>query len=182
VKKEFTSEDVARAITLMKLIIPFFPTHELALQVVQRSIESFVSTREQLEWLAKTACDNMRSFSLPELRGIFCTRFPPADGVYANAETPGFTPEDQMASVEAAYHRREAEEFDRNLIEWKREAKLLTGSEDPEPFELPSLAFKEIPAPKIVESQPAGEMRHSLKEAEQQLQEDLAHTPIRSDE
>jgi hypothetical protein len=177
-----TSQDVTRAIATMKAIIPFFPTSELGIQIVQRSLESFVSTREQLEWLAHTACDNMRHFSLPELRGIFCTRFPPKDGQYANAETPGFTPDDQMASVEAAYHQREAEEFDRNLIDWKKEAKLLRGTEEPEPFELPPAAIKQIPAPKIIESQPAGEMRPSLREVEQQLQEDLAHNPSRSDE
>ena len=140
-----TSDDVAKAITAMGQVIPFFPTEDLAVEIIQRSIEAMVSTREQLEWLTKVACNTMKRFSLAELRGIFCSRYAPADGLYAAAETPGFTPEEALSDAERAYHEREALEYERKRIEWEQEAKLL--GQSPEPFLLPP-GICEMPKPK----------------------------------
>src|SRR5436190_22021066 len=104
-----TSEDLAKACAAMKVTIPFFPEGVLGLRIVQRELGQMVSTVDQLEWLTIAACSTMRKFSLPELRGIFCSRFPPADGRFAWAETPGFAPED----AEAFYLERETKEYQR---------------------------------------------------------------------
>lgn len=172
------AEDVTRAIAVMKQTIPFFPQEVLGVQMVQRSIEDFVSTPEQLQWLTKVACNQMKRFSLPELRGIFCSRFAPADGMWVSAETPGFTPDEALAASEQAYHDREAKEYERKLTEWKTEAKLL-GSGTPEPFEIPAAAVKALPAPKPEKPKIPGP---PLPEAEEELKQHLSQATRRSPE
>jgi hypothetical protein len=175
---KITSENVAKAIAVMKDTIPFFPKQVLALEIVQRSIESFVSTGEQLEWLTHIACNTMRQWSLPELRGIFCSRFQPADGIWASAETPGFTPDEALTAAESAYHEREAKEYERKLAEWKEEAKLLGAA--PEPFEIPPAAVKVIPA--LPAPEKPAKQGPSLREAEEQLEQQLTQIRRRSAE
>lgn len=149
-------EDVTKAVALMSQVIPFFPTGALALQFIQRHIESFVSTREQLEWLAEAACATMTQFSLPELRKLFCTRYPPADG----REELELSPEDH-------YRLQEGREYERKLAQWKQEAKLL-GSGDPEPFELPADAVKPVVRRSTAAKEP------SVHELEEQLKQQLS--------
>ena len=175
---KLTRQDVSRALSAMRQTIPFFPTEEMGIEVVQRSIEGFVSTGEQLEWLTRIACNTMRRFSLPELRGLFCSRFAPADGVWASAETPGFTPDEAMAASERAYFDRESKDYERKLAQWKEEAKLL-GPGDPEPFELPPAAVKLLPAPPPAVPEPS-KPTISLREAEEQLEQQLARSLRRS--
>jgi len=151
-------KDVARALSIMRQVIPFFPTEELGLEFVQRSIESFVNTREQLEWLTISACNTMTRFSLPEMRKIFTSRFAPADG----REELELSPED-------TYRVQEGREYERKLAAWKQEAKLL-GPGDPEPFELPPDAVKPVAGP----SKAPKQGRPSLQELEDQLQQQLS--------
>jgi hypothetical protein len=149
-------EDVTKAVVLMSQIIPFFPTGGPALAFIQRAIESFVGTREQLEWLVDAACNTMTQFSLPALRQLFCTRYPAADG---RQELP--------TSAEDAYRIEEGREYERKLAAWKQEAKLL-GSGDPEPFEVPADAVKPV-------SGPSKAPRHgpSIHELEEQLKQQI---------
>jgi hypothetical protein len=51
---------------------------------------------DQLAWLVRTMVDKIGVWNGPvELRGLFCTRFKPADGIKANCTaTMGFTPSD----------------------------------------------------------------------------------------
>ncbi len=176
---KLTREHVTRAIAKMSQSrIPYFPTGDLGLEMVQRSIEQFVSTAEQLEWLTHVACNTMRAWSLPELRGIFCSRFPPADGIWASAETPGFTPDEAMAASERAYLDRESKDYERKLLAWKEEAKLL-GPGEPEPFELPAAAVKLLPAPPPAVPEPS-KPTITMREAEEQLEQQLARSLRRS--
>jgi len=151
-------KNVARALSIMRQVIPFFPTEELGLEFVQRSIESFVSTQEQLEWLTMTACNTMTRFSLPEMRKLFCTRYPPADG----RDELELSPED-------VYRLQEGREYERKLAQWKQEAKLLS-SGDPKPFEVPADAVKPI-APKPAKQAKRGP---SVAELEEQLKQQIA--------
>jgi hypothetical protein len=51
---------------------------------------------DQLAWLVRTMVGRIGVWNGPvELRGVFATKFKPADGIEANCiETPGFTPSD----------------------------------------------------------------------------------------
>ena len=143
-----SSTEVAKAVVLMGQVIKNFPTDDAAVEMVQQSIKSFVGEASQLRWLVATACNTMRWFSLPELRGIFCSRFPPADGLYTAAETPGFTPGETARTAEEAYRQRIQAEYECKLIEWKREAKLL-GQGEPQPIDLRQLLEGEPDAPAV---------------------------------
>ena len=129
------------AVWRMAAVIPFFPQGKLAIEIVQREVESFVSTAEQLDWLTQTACRVMTNFTLPELRGIFCSRYAPADGFYTTATTPGCTPVEVMEAKERQWREQEALEDTRKKAEWEAEAKLLGTAPDFEPLRM-------LPAPK----------------------------------
>ena len=76
--------------------LPMFPAAPGAQREVMRALYRMVSTEEQLEWLITTVLDHSDQWrGAVELRGIFCTRFTPADGVEAIAKsTTGYTPAD----------------------------------------------------------------------------------------
>jgi len=169
-----TTREFSEAVWRLASVIPYFPQGKLAVEVIQQEIESFVATREQLQWLTQTACRVMTNFSLPELRGIFCTRYQPADGLYTAAQSPGFTPEDSMAAAESEFHKREADEDARKLAEWKVNAKLLNAAPDRAPLRL-------LPAAKPVE-QPAAPAKPSVAELEAKLAEAQKTASFRTDE
>lgn len=74
--------------------IPFFPAEASA--AIMDAIAKFVDKPERLNWLVDTAVQTMRKWDgVAELRGLYCTRFKPADGIEAPClTTPGYTPED----------------------------------------------------------------------------------------
>src|SRR5262245_50220805 len=154
-----TPKDVAKAIRVMQETIPFFPETPLAIEVIQRSIERFNSTQDELFSLVQVACDTMERWSLPGFRAL------------------------RAAASEQAYYERENRENARKLQEWKEEAKLL-GSGDSEPFLIPSDAIKRVPesvpptppTPKPVKPIP------TLREAEADLEKQLAESKRRSPE
>jgi hypothetical protein len=160
-----TREDIAFALRAMQQTIDFFPSDPIALGVAHSCIEDMVSTREQLEWLTRTACRVMKRYSLPELRGIFCSRYAPADGLYTAAETPGFTLEESVSSAERTYHEMENRRTQAKLEEWKREAKLLGTVPQPEPLKLPPGA-NEMPKAKPLPE--VREPRRPLREVEEE--------------
>lgn len=159
-----TAKDVTEAMAVMSQTIPFFPTGVLALRMIQQTIESNVATREQLEWLAQTACNTMEQFSIPKLLGIFYSR-------YGQDQSIG----------EAAYQEREAREYDRKLAAWQQEAKLL--GEGPKPFQIPDGAYHPMAAPQrkpVVREQPGAETQRSLGELEGELQQQMEQSQKRS--
>lgn len=75
--------------------IPFFPTDEYAQQAIMTEIGKFVDREDGLKWLFDAAMNTMRKWEgIPELRGLYCTRFKPADGVEAISTLPGYSPVD----------------------------------------------------------------------------------------
>lgn len=77
--------------------LKFFPTDQSAREGIIYFLERMVSEEYQLRWLENTMIDQVGIWNGPqELRGVFCTRFKPKDGIEANcATTVGFTPLDQ---------------------------------------------------------------------------------------
>jgi hypothetical protein len=74
-------------------MLKYFPADDAARKGVMRLLERMVGTSEQLDWLVGTMIDQVGEWSGPvELRGVFCSRFSPRDGI--DAEGSGsFSPE-----------------------------------------------------------------------------------------
>jgi hypothetical protein len=108
------------AVRAMAALIPFFPKDEISQRIIATELEKFVNTDVELSWLTSVACGSMRDWEkgggLPELRGIFCTRFKPADGIQQYCTTPGFRAEDR----EAEFFAKEREENESRYQEYKR--------------------------------------------------------------
>ena len=127
-----TPEQIMNSVQSMASMIPFFPKDDLGQKIITASLAKFVNTQEELEWLTVSACEVLRDWErgggLPELRGIFCTRFKPADGQYTHTTTPCF----QAENLEAQFFAKEREDNERQYQEYKR----LAGP-DAKPFLLP---------------------------------------------
>lgn len=97
-------------------ICKYFPAGDGERKAMMRLIRAMVSTKPQLDWLVSTMVNQVGEWRGPkEFRGLFCTRFKPADGIEADClETPGFT----GAALEA------------RSIETHEERKALTGGRD----------------------------------------------------
>jgi hypothetical protein len=184
-----TTAAFSDAIELMSRTIPFFPQDQVAMKFIFQELESMVSTQEQLEWLARAACRHMKQFNLSDLRGMFCSRYEPADGDYGVSDIPGYTLEESISRAEREYQQRESQEFDRKLIEWKEEAKLLGAAPDPGdlgrllPGADKSFAMPPLPKrlDKLREYLDARSGLPSLKEAEADM-EQAPRKPQRSEE
>lgn len=71
----------------------FFPSDEGARLEIMRLLERMVSTPEQLAWLVRTMVDEVGEWQGPkELRGVYCTRFAPGDGIDADCASGKFSP------------------------------------------------------------------------------------------
>lgn len=76
----------------------FYPGESATLDAdLLQTLSSMVGTSAQLKWLIDTYVRQVgRWTNLHELRGIYCNRYRPADGIEAEcSETPGFTPDEQ---------------------------------------------------------------------------------------
>jgi hypothetical protein len=92
--------------------IPYFPKERGARLGIMRAMEKFVSGPLELRWLIDTAVGRMRGWSgVAELRGLYCTRFKPKDGIEERSTIPGFT----EADSEEAYHLEACERKQREL-------------------------------------------------------------------
>ncbi len=62
--------------------LKYFPGEPGARQAVMELFARMVAAPEQLEWLVRTLIDRVGEWPGPrEVRGVFCSRFKPADGV-----------------------------------------------------------------------------------------------------
>jgi hypothetical protein len=124
--------------------IPYFPADEHARRAIMQQVSKFVDSPDRLRWLVGAALNTMREWKgLAELRGLYCTKFRPADGETADCTLPGYSPDD----CEAAYYEQLRAANDRKALEWKREQKLL-GAAPSEPLDV-TPAIKPIGAPKV---------------------------------
>lgn len=94
-------------------ILKYFPSDEVARVEIMRLLDRLVSTPEQLDWLVNALIDEVGEWPGPkEVRGIFCTRFPPKDGVETDAEHSKFSP----IAMEARQLLAEPPKVDRKLL------------------------------------------------------------------
>lgn len=62
--------------------IPYFPTDETSRRSIAAALGEFVVSKTALYFMVREAIMKMRRWSgVPELRGIYCTRFQPLDGI-----------------------------------------------------------------------------------------------------
>jgi len=74
-------------------LLRYFPVEASAREALMRLLERMVATPEQLGWLTRTMIDQVGEWQGPkELRGVFCTRFSPADGIKADCSAGEFSP------------------------------------------------------------------------------------------
>lgn len=94
-------------------VLPFFPAEEFARAELARLFLRMVSETHQLEWLITMLVDRCAQYSGPkEIRGVFCTRFKPKDGIEEYSTISGFTPgdsESQTLIADSEYKRIDAE-------------------------------------------------------------------------
>jgi hypothetical protein len=89
-----TTEQLAGAVSELGAI-PYFPTDSGAQLAIMVQLELFVSSAHELRWLITAAVAVMRKWEgVPELRGLYCTRFKPADGKEVSCSLPGYTAEE----------------------------------------------------------------------------------------
>lgn len=131
-----TLQDCLDAVEGMAGVIPYFTKQGVGQRIIAAAIEQFINTNEELEWLMLRACGHIADWEkaggLMELRGMFCTRFKPADGIVTGATSPGFSGPDLERQHEAEVRA----ENDLRLEEYRRKAELMA-PEDRKPFELP---------------------------------------------
>lgn len=87
-----TDVEILAALATMRLSIAFVPAEPAATAIIVLSLGNMVGTKVELDWLTYIACNVMSKWSLAELRGLFCTRYTPRDGVYVECTLPGHTP------------------------------------------------------------------------------------------
>ena len=99
-----TDSDLAWALAEMSQL-RYFPSGEsgeMAQEAIVRKMREYVGTREQLVWLVNQLTDHVGIWPGPsEVRGLFCTRFKPADGKEADCQLPGYSSGD--LEVKQAY-------------------------------------------------------------------------------
>jgi len=93
--------------------IPFFPSDEDARLEIMYTLEDVIGTeilhgsspQQRIDWLVKAAVNVMRRWGgIPELRGLLCTRWRPADGIETYSTLQGHRQED-FETQRLAEHR-----------------------------------------------------------------------------
>ncbi len=168
------SGEVLARVKLMRAVIPFFPVEETALTAIVMSVESMVESIEALDWLTRIAINVMTKWSLAELRGLYCTRYKPKDGIFVECSIPGFKPAEIRAQSERAYIERQSQEAAKEIAEWKKQ-RFIAGPEDP-PINFKSQVkilarLKRIPAPKPEPASFERKPARSEEETQRQIQE-----------
>lgn len=120
---EIQNEDLAGALAQFSML-RYFPADEMAHESIVLLLRRLCGTRERLMWLISRMVDHVGYWPGPaEVRGLFCTRFRPADGVEADCTLPGYTAADGEATTERATVK---------ALPKAEAVKLLEGLRDPE--------------------------------------------------
>jgi hypothetical protein len=95
-----TKDQITNAVAALGAL-SFFPSDAPARAAIMQLIERMVYTKEQLDWLVTTMIDRVGEWKNPkEMRGVFCSRFKPADGIETDCvATVGFTPNELAMPV-----------------------------------------------------------------------------------
>lgn len=89
-------------------MLRYFPSDAGARAGIMGVLARMVETVEGLQWLVRTMVDEVGEWQGPkELRGVYCTRFRPADGIEAWCAQGKFSAEaiEGRAALESAGYR-----------------------------------------------------------------------------
>lgn len=76
----------ARAMAALR----FYPASDDAAVEIMRALRRMVGTKAQLDWLVRTMIEEVGEWhGVAELRGVFCSRFAPADGIEGECQRTG---------------------------------------------------------------------------------------------
>lgn len=116
-----TQRDIENALDRLA-ILQYWPSDPVARKGIGLLLERIVDRADKLEWLVETMINRVGTWHGPmELRGVYCTRFKPADGIEANCiSSSGFTAVDS----ERSWYEQEAKEQQERLND-DRDMKLL---------------------------------------------------------
>lgn len=110
---------IARAVDELS-ILRYFPPEPAQRAGIMALMERFIppGNSDQLEWLVWTMIDRVGEWHGPvELRGVFCTRYRPADGIEANCMvSPGFTPEEMESRAAPPDKRAQLTPAERDVL------------------------------------------------------------------
>lgn len=81
----------------------YFPADAGARAAIAKMLDRMARNAAEIRWLTSTMVDQVGEWQGPkELRGIFCQRFAPADGIEASSTHPKFSPEaNETRAIEA---------------------------------------------------------------------------------
>jgi len=126
-----TIEQVLKAVETMGApgMVKFFPCDALSRELIADELYCMMPSEEALKWLVSTIVRTVGEWqSLKEIRALLGTRYTPLDAARfptPHCSIPGFTPD----GSEQLYLAAEAEQSQRRIEGWKREAKLLPAAE-----------------------------------------------------
>lgn len=92
-----SSSDIIAAMVELSTL-RYFPADDLTKRAVMSQIMRYCDRSDGLSWLVSQLVNRVGQWPGPaEVRGLYCSRFKPADGIEANCSLPGFTAEDGEA-------------------------------------------------------------------------------------
>ncbi len=96
-----TNEQLASAATQLSLM-KYFPAGDAQRTLIAALLGRLASNKQQLDWLVSALLNHVPEWPGPmEVRGLFCTRYKPADGKEANCSLAGFTADEIEAGCAA---------------------------------------------------------------------------------
>ena len=95
--KKPDDREISEAVEMLGALA-YFPAEAGARRAVAFVLRSMVNTTKELRWLVNAMLNQAGQWrGTVDIRGIFCTRFKPADGQEAVTSTAGFSAEDMEA-------------------------------------------------------------------------------------
>lgn len=92
-----TEQDLQNAVEVLGAL-RFFPSDSGSRIGIKHVLRSMVGEEKQLDWLINTMLNQVGEWrGTVDLRGIYCTRFKPAEGLEATTSTAGFSQDDLEA-------------------------------------------------------------------------------------
>lgn len=103
-----TPQEIASAVTELTCL-NYFPRDESGQKAIMKLVQRMVERPDQLRWLINTMIDQVGEWKGPtELRGVYCSRYKPLDGIEADSSHARFSPEsnESRAMLEHAAVKR----------------------------------------------------------------------------
>lgn len=119
-----TKQQIVKAVEEFGML-KYFPADDAARKGVMRLLAQMVGTQEQLAWIVETMVLDVGEWCGPkELRGVFCTKYRPADGRDEDCSATGAA---AKYSPEALGARGEADHYQAKQLGAGASVKLLPG-------------------------------------------------------